>query len=90
MDGPPQLFDLHVDPAERNNLAASADHQLVLARMDARLRSLLDPEAVDAHAKQEQRAKIAEHGGIEAVRARGAFTNSPTPDESPQFKQYGS
>ena len=52
----------------------------------AGLRSLLDPEAVDAQARADQRTRIEAFGGEAAVRARGTFTNSPVPGEAPGFR----
>jgi choline-sulfatase len=86
VNDPPQLFDLKADPEERNDLATSAEHQSVLHRFERQLRRMLDPEATDARAKADQRAKIAAFGGEEAVRNRGAFDNSPTPGEAPAFR----
>lgn len=83
----PQLFDLRADPDECDDLAASPEHQPVVAAMEAELRALLDPEAVDAQAKADQRAKVAALGGEEFLRRRGSFENSPVPGEKPKFKQ---
>lgn len=85
---PPQLFDLTADPEEVNDLAGSEEHQEVLREREARLRLLLNPEAVDAQAKAAQRQKVEDCGGREAVLARGAFDNSPTPGEEPTFRQF--
>ncbi len=82
----PQLFDLLADPDEWEDLAASPEHQPVVAAMETELRALLDPEAVDAQAKADQKAKVASLGGEEALRQRGSFENSPVPGEKPQFK----
>jgi choline-sulfatase len=89
--GPPQLFDLAADPEERHDLAeapgpATAE---VLARFEARLRTLLDPEEVDRRAKADQAARVAAFGGREAVLARGTFANSPTPDDKPTWAYPG-
>jgi len=46
----PQLFDLREDPDEVRNLAGSRPE--VVAEMDARLRQIVDPEAVDARIKE--------------------------------------
>ncbi len=86
--GPPQLFDLEADPQELVDLSASPDHRVILESFEARLRSLLDPEAVDAEAKAAQSQRIQAFGGEDAVRARGAFDNSPVPGEAPTFKDY--
>jgi len=81
-----QLFDLLTDPDEQSDLAASAEHQLLCQEMEQELRDLLDPEATDARAKAAQLARIEQMGGEAAVRAKGAFDNSPTPDETPRFQ----
>lgn len=49
----PQLFNLREDPGEMRNLAASRPE--VRKEMDARLRGILDYEAVDAHVKDYDR-----------------------------------
>ena len=82
----PQLFDLLADPDECNDLSASPQHRAVLAGLEAELRAMLDPEAVDAQAKADQKAKVASLGGEEALRQRGSFENSPVPGEKPKFK----
>lgn len=81
----PQLFDLAMDPEEENDLAGYAENQQLLTDFDRELRTLLDPEAIDAHAKASQWARINAMGGEQAVRTRGYFVNSPTPDETPAF-----
>ena len=83
---PAQLFDLDEDPQELRNLAGLPEYGALLAEREGRLRALLDPEAVDARARAEQRAKVAAYGGEAAVRARGAFTNSPAPGEEAVFR----
>ena len=85
LNDPPQLFDLSADPQELVDLAGEPEHRGRLRAFEARLRSLLDPEAVDALAKADQRARVEAFGGEEVVRRRGAFTNSPTPDEEVVF-----
>ena len=51
---PAQLFDLASDPDEVRNLAES--RPAVVARMDRRLRAVVDYEAVDAKVKAYDRA----------------------------------
>lgn len=89
VDQPPQLFDLKDDPRELVDLANSTQHRDVRQRFEGELRGMLDPAAVDAQAKAAQRAKVEEFGGEEAVRNRGYFVNSPTPDEDPAFNPPG-
>ena len=89
--GPPQLFDLVLDPEERRDLAAVGDARApaLLRRFERELRALLDPEAVDRRAKADQAARVAAGGGRAAVLARGTFANSPTPDEAPTWSHPG-
>ncbi len=89
MGDPPQLFDLEHDPQELSDLASSPAHQPILRRFEQQLRAMLDPEAVNDRAKADQRARIAMFGGETAVRARGAFDNSPVPGEAPAFRKFG-
>ena len=86
---PAQLFDMAADPDELHDLAARQDatSRALLAEYEARLRALIDPEAVDRQAKADQLARIEALGGREAVLARGTFTNSPVPGEAPIFRQ---
>jgi choline-sulfatase len=88
VDAPPQLFDLAADPREELDLAAAPAHADTRQRLEAELRAILDPEATDDRARAAQKAKVEEHGGEAAVRARGAFENSPAPGETPAFVQY--
>lgn len=90
--GPPQLFDLAADPHEVDDLALQPDAsaQRLLAEYEAKLRAILDPEAVDRQAKADQERKIASLGGREAVVKRGAFVNSPVPGEAPRFQAFES
>lgn len=83
---PAQLFDLQQDPDEFNDLAMSPAHQSTRMQMEQELRAMLNPEAVDAQAKADQKARVVAMGGEAAVRAKGAFDNSPTPGETPQFQ----
>jgi choline-sulfatase len=83
---PPQLFDLATDPDETCDLASDAAYHKVLTACEARLRALVDPEAVDALAKQDQAQKVAAYGGEAAVRHRGSFGYTPAPGESVEFR----
>jgi choline-sulfatase len=76
---PPQLFDLELDSKEGSDLGTDPRYASVVADCEARLRRLLDPEAVDRQAFADQEARIAALGGREAVLARGSFGFSPVP-----------
>ncbi|MBI4084113.1 MAG: sulfatase-like hydrolase/transferase [Candidatus Lambdaproteobacteria bacterium] len=82
---PPQLFDLARDPDELHDLAPEPASRPLLWTCEAALRTLLDPEAVDARCKADQRAMIERHGGKAKVLARGTFGNTPAPGERPSF-----
>jgi choline-sulfatase len=73
---PAQLFDLDADPDELHDLGP--DHPEV-ARLEALLRQICDPEAIDARAKADQRAKAAFWGGREAVAKDGLLVFTPPP-----------
>jgi choline-sulfatase len=76
---PPMLFDLEADPFERDDLGQKPEFATVAAECEARLRSVVDPEAADAQAKADQRAHIDKYGGVEAILKRGTFRYSPPP-----------
>ncbi len=75
---PPELFDLEADPEELRDLAGDPARAGVLAALEAELRAMLDPEAVDRHAKADQAALVAAHGGREAALAKGYPGETPT------------
>jgi choline-sulfatase len=77
---PPQLFDLGQDPFEMNDLLLHGQGHDRADDLERRLRSILSPEKVDAAAKADQLARIAELGGIDEVLARrSGFVYSPPP-----------
>ena len=47
---PPQLFDIEEDPDELNDLSTAPAHRTLVVDFERELRSILDPEAVDAQA----------------------------------------
>ncbi len=82
---PPMLFDLERDPRERVDLGRDPRYAKDVAECEAELRKILDPEAVDRLAKVDQQAKIAEHGGREAILKKGTFRYSPPPGIAPTY-----
>jgi choline-sulfatase len=76
---PPMLFDLDADPHERKDLGRDPAYAGAVADCEARLRAMLDPQAVDAQARADQRAHIDKHGGVDAILKRGTFRYSPPP-----------
>jgi choline-sulfatase len=75
----PQLFDLDADPQETRDLAQEPGYRGLVADCEAALRRIVDPDAADALAKADQRARIAALGGREAIIGRGSFGFSPAP-----------
>ena len=49
---------------------------------------ILDPEAVDARTKAGQQEDVEALGGVDIVRSRGAFDNSPVHSEAPVFHTH--
>lgn len=87
---PPQLFDLESDPEERSDLGRDSGYAPIRDELEAVLRSICDPEAVDRRAKADQAAIVERHGGVEAVIERGGFGATPAPGEAVQFVNTGS
>jgi len=82
---PPQLFDLDSDPQEIRDLAQEPGYRGLAADCETELRRVLDPDAADALAKADQRARIDAFGGREAILARGGFGHSPVPGTKPVY-----
>lgn len=76
---PPQLFDLANDPHEMTDLAGNPEFSGVLADGERRLRSVLDPEEVNARAFAAQAERIEAYGGRVAVERRATFNHTPPP-----------
>jgi choline-sulfatase len=75
----PELFDLEADPEELDDLAGKAACADVLRDMEAELRRICDPEAVDARAKRDQHEMIERLGGVEVASTMGAGGATPAP-----------
>jgi choline-sulfatase len=73
------LFDMENDPYERRDLAGVPEYAAELAACEAQLRAMLDPEAVDRLARDDQRRMVERLGGKEAIMKRGAVRHSPPP-----------
>jgi choline-sulfatase len=76
---PPMLFDLEADSHERKDLACESAYRTIIIECEARLRSVVDPEAADKLARADQQACIARNGGKEAILKKGTFRYSPPP-----------
>ena len=76
----PELFDLHADPEETQNLAANPEHAATLQSLMQELRTICDPDATDAQAHADQAAMIERYGGREAALKLGAPAATPPPE----------
>ncbi len=86
VDAPAQLFDLEADPTEIDDRAmANPATGSVQERLRSMLYAILDPDATDRRARDDQAQMIERHGSRDAVIRRGAFDNSPVPGEEPRF-----
>ncbi len=75
----PELFDLETDPEEILDVAGQPAFASVLRAMEAELRKICDPEAVDALCKRDQRAMIEGYGGVEIAATMGSGGATPAP-----------
>ena len=75
----PELFDLQDDPEELHDLATDPAYADVLRGLQAELRKVCDPEAVDAQAKRDQAELIERMGGIARASTMGAGGATPAP-----------
>ena len=76
---PPELFDLEGDPEEARDLAPDPGHAPVLREFETELRAMLDPEAVDRRAKNDQNALVERFGGRERALKKGPPGATPVP-----------
>jgi choline-sulfatase len=76
---PPQLFDLEVDPEELHDLGEDSTYAGLRDEFEARLRSMLDPEEEDRHAKAAQAVMVERYGGMSELRGRTKMAYSPPP-----------
>lgn len=87
----PQLFDLASDPDELRNLALERVNDPVilaaLAEGEARLRSICNPEIVNAQCFADQERRIAELGGETACANAYVFNHTPTPSEQAAMRE---
>ena len=77
----PELYDLKADPEELRNVAADPSYSRTLNSLKDDLLNMIDPEEINERALSDQARLIEQHGGREAVIARGAANNTPVPGE---------
>lgn len=76
---PRQLFDLEADRLEERDLLLADESNPIADRLEAKLRTIVDPEEIDRKAKADQLAHADKFGGIEEVKNAGVFSASPIP-----------
>jgi choline-sulfatase len=79
----PELFDLVDDPEEATDLAEDPAFTSQCRDYEALLRTIVDPEAADRQAKDDQNAIVEFHGGREKVLRdkMGVQSFTPVPGE---------
>ncbi len=75
----PQLFDLEADPHETTDLAGEPALQDVRVSLHRRLVAIADPDDLDRRARSDQRRRIEQAGGAEAVAATFRHSYTPAP-----------
>ncbi|MGI9521184.1 MAG: sulfatase-like hydrolase/transferase [Hyphomicrobiaceae bacterium] len=78
----PELFDLEDDPEELTNLAILDEYSETVQELENLMRSIINPEAIDARAKADQAALIERHGGADKVLKNGGLYGTPVPGGS--------
>lgn len=79
---PAQLFDLTADPDEAHDLVAEGRAGDAAAALERTLRTICDPEAIDAAAKSDQRAAAERWGGPDKLRGEVNIIFTPPPGVS--------
>ena len=79
---PPQLFDLAADPDEAHDLVEEQRDAGRAKTLEAQLRTICDPEEVDARAKADQRKMAEFWGGPDKLRGAEQIVFTPPPGVS--------
>jgi choline-sulfatase len=74
-----ELFDLHTDPQQSNDLGTDPQYHDIRQSMQVLLKQMLNPEFIDQKAKQAQDELVARFGGRERALGLGPAGASPAP-----------
>jgi hypothetical protein len=75
----PQLFDLQNDPMERHDLGRNPEYFQVVAECHVELSRIVDPDATNRRAFDDQAKKIDALGGVTSILAMENFDFTPMP-----------
>ena len=78
----PELFDLLEDPEETRSIHDQPRHRERLDSLQASLRAIVNPEAADRQAKDDQNAFIERFGGREKALTMTRFGATPVPQDT--------
>lgn len=81
---PSQFYDLESDPLELIDLGSDPNFENLVADLEKNLRLILDPEAIDKKAKNDQWHRLKAAGGIEKIISKGSHGYTPAPGENPE------
>ena len=76
---PGELFDLQNDPEELINLINNPSYKECSHRFEKKLRSIIDPEAVNRLALADQAAYVEAHGGRDIILMQDPIHGTPIP-----------
>ncbi|HYC48018.1 MAG TPA: sulfatase-like hydrolase/transferase [Burkholderiales bacterium] len=79
---PAQLFNLRADPDETRDLVEADEERERAKELEAKLRTMCDPEAIDARAKADQRRMAEAWGGPDKLRDEVNIIFTPPPGVS--------
>lgn len=80
----PELFDLQADPEETTSIAADPDYADLLQELRQALRTICNPQDVDALAFADQADMIESYGGKSVAATLGAPSSTPPPSLKPE------
>jgi len=89
---PRELYDLLADPHEEHDRLSDGgtpEALRVADELEAALREICDPEAVDDRARADQRVRAEEFGGNAEVAQMGALTRTPPPGAKLEMQPTG-
>ena len=78
---PPELYNLEADPEEMKNLSQKPEYSKIIDLFEEILIGIVDPEQVDALAKNDQAALVKRFGGAKKIIEAGGLSGTPVPSK---------